>query len=110
MFMTIRNDQLLDVFRGLPNLRGCSQEELDAAQKLLGVSLPERYREMMQLGAERLSGAGIVAPIRHLNELRQDAMELLIEDGHSYRLAPDDVVFAWDDIYAFYLFKADGKR
>lgn len=107
--MAIHNDQVLDVFRELPGHRGCSKEELDAAQTQLGTTLPKRYREMMQLDAERLCGAGIVAPIRHLQKLRQDAMDLLIEDGHSYRLDPDDVVFAWDDVYAFYLFKTVGN-
>jgi hypothetical protein len=75
----------------------------------LGVTLPQRYREMMQLDAARLCGAGIVAPIRRLQELRQDAIDLLIEDGRSYRPDADEVVFAWDDIYAFYFFKADGN-
>lgn len=107
--MTIRNEQVLDVFRELPGHRGCSSYELDAAQTQLGVTLPQRYCEMMQLDAARLCGAGIVAPIRRLHELRQDAIDLLIGDGHSYRLDADDVVFAWDDVYAFYYFKADGN-
>lgn len=108
--MTIRNDQVLDVFRELPGHRGCSKDELDAAQTQLGVALPQRYREMMQLDAGRLCGAGIVAPIRRLQELRRDVIDLLIEDGHSYRPDADDVVFAWEDIYAFYFFKADGNE
>ncbi|WP_146517788.1 SMI1/KNR4 family protein [Stieleria varia] len=108
--MTIRNDQVLDIFRELPGHRGCSEGELDVAESQLGVELPMRYREMMQLDAGRLCGAGIVAPIRRLQELRQDAIALLIEDGHSYRPDADDVVFAWEDIYAFYFFKADGNN
>lgn len=107
--MTIRNDQVLDIFRELPGHRGCSKDELDAAQAQLGVTLPQRYREMMQLDAARLCGAGIVVPIRCLQELRQDAIDLLIEDDHSFRPHADDVVFAWDEIYAFYFFKADGR-
>ena len=106
--MTIRNDHVLDVFRELPGHRGCSSDELDAAEAQLGVTLPQRYREMMSLDAERLCRAGIAAPIRCLQELRQDAIDLLVEDGHSYRPDGDDVVFAWEDIYAFYFFKADG--
>ena len=107
--MTIRNDQVLDVFRELPSHRGCSKEEFDATEMHLGVLLPKRYREMMQLDAGRLCDAGIVAPIGRLQELRQDATDLLTEDGHSYRLGAEDVVFAWDDIYAFYFFKASGN-
>ena len=107
--MTIRNDQVFDVFRELPGHRGCSENELDAAESQLGVSLPQRYREMMQLDAGRLCGAGIVAPIRRLKELRQDAIELLIEDSHTFRPHAEDVVFAWEHIYAFYFFRADGN-
>ena len=107
--MTIRDDQVLDAFRELPGHRGCSKDELDATELHLGVLLPQRYREMMQLDAGRLCGAGIVAPIGRLQELRQDTIDLLTEDGHSYRLDADDVVFAWDDIYAFYFFKAGGN-
>ena len=107
--MVIRNEQVLDVFRELPGHRGCSKDEIDAAQTQLGITFPQRYREMMQLDAARLCGSGIVAPIRRLQELRQDAFDLLIEDGHSYRPDADDVVFAWEDIYAFYFFKADGN-
>lgn len=108
--MAIRNEQVLDVFRKLPGHRGCSKDELDSTQSQLGVTLPKLYREMMQLDAVSLCGAGIVAPIRRLQELRQDAIDLLIEDGHSNRPDAVDIVFAWDDIYAFYLFKADGNN
>lgn len=106
--MTMRNDQVLDIFRELPGHRGCSEDELDAAESQLGVALPQRYREMMELGEARLCGAGIVAPIGRLQELRRNAIDILIDEGRSYRPDADDVVFAWDDVHAFYLFKSDG--
>ncbi len=64
----------------------------------------------MELDAQRLCGAGIVATLRRLPELREDANDLLVHDGYEFRLQPEDVVFAWDDIYAFYFFKADGTH
>lgn len=105
--MISRDDQVLDMFRELPSHRGCPAAELDAVETALGVVLPLRYRELMELDAERLCGAGIFAPLRHLNELRLHASQLLIEDGHAFRLERADVVFGWDDNYAFYFFKAD---
>ncbi|WP_442511274.1 SMI1/KNR4 family protein [Novipirellula sp. SH528] len=106
--MTLRNDQVLDVFRELPGHRGSSLAELDAVEKTLGVRLPRRYRELMELDSQRLCRAGIVASPRRLFEIRDEAKGLLVEDGYEFRLQPEDVVFAWDDIYAFYFFRADG--
>jgi hypothetical protein len=107
--MALQDNQVLDIFRELPEHRGCSAAELDAVETTFGVRFPKRYREMMELDSGRLCGAGIVAPLRRLTELRQDASELLIVDGHDFRLHPDDVVFAWEEIFAFYFFRADGS-
>ncbi len=85
--MTLRNDQVLDVFRELPDHRGCSITELDVAQAALGVCFPQRYRAMLELDAGRLCNAGIVAPLHCLNDLRHEANGLLIEDGHLFPTA-----------------------
>ncbi len=107
--MARQDNQVLEVFRALPEHRGCSISELNATETTLGVRFPQRYREMMELDSGRLCGAGIVVPLLRLGELRQDASGLLAEDGHEFRLEPDDFVFAWEDIFAFYFFKADGS-
>ncbi len=108
--ITFRDDRVIDLFRELPDHRGCSAAELDAAEADLGVCFPARYRAMMELDATRLCGAGIVAPLHRLNDFRQEADGVLIEDGHLFRLERADVVFAWDGIFAFYFFNfnADG--
>jgi len=106
--MRLRNDQVLDVFRELPDHRDCSNTELDVTEVALGLCYPRQYRAMMELDGGRLYDAGIVAPLHLLDELRQEAIGLLIEDGYLFSLQREDVVFAWEDIYAFYFFKADG--
>jgi hypothetical protein len=105
--MTLRDDQVIDIFRELPGHRGCKAEELDDVEHRFGIKLPMLYRTMMQLDAARLASAGIVVPLNRLQESREDANAILMQDGYSFRLAPCDVVFAWVDIYAFYFFKAN---
>jgi hypothetical protein len=107
--MKLSDDQVLKVFGELPDHRGTSSEELDAVERQFGVTLPAQYRTMMQLDAGRLTGAKIVLPLGSLQEHREDANQILVEDGHSFRLAATDFVFAWDDIFAFYFFTAKGK-
>ncbi|MCC9603338.1 SMI1/KNR4 family protein [Stieleria sp. JC731] len=108
--MTLRDDEILEVFRELPGHRGSSAAELDATEKLLGIKFPVQYREFMELDSNRLCIAEIAAPLSHLAKLHVCATELLERDGFEFRLQADDVVFAWDEIYAFLFFKADGSN
>lgn len=104
----LHDNQVLDIFRNLPEHRGCTPDQLQSVENNLGVLFPQFYNEMMLLDAARLASARIVAPLNQLQELRREAMSILVEDGHALRLTPQDVVFAWNDIFAFYFFKADG--
>ena len=107
--MQFDNEKVLEIFRDLPNHRGCTNDELDAAEQHFSVQLPQHYREMMKLDEIRLVNAGIVYPLSKLQSARQDAIEVLIEDGYTFQLAPNDIVFAWEDIFAFYFFTANGN-
>lgn len=107
--MIFRNEHILDIFRELPGHRGCTDDELNTSEQQLSVQLPKCYREMMKLDSQRLVNAGIVAPLHQLQMKRQNAIDILVEDNHTFQLAPHDVVFAWEDTFAFYFFTADGN-
>lgn len=64
----------------------------------------------MALDSKRLVNSGTVAPLQQLMELKAEAERLLTEVGSGFRLSPDELVFAWDEIYSFYFFKADGSE
>lgn len=103
------HDAVLDVFRDLPNHHGWTESQLDSIDAQFGITLPNVYRTMMRLDASRLIDAGIVAGFEDLQDNRNSALELLVEDGHAFRLARSDFVFAWNEIYSFIYFSADGN-
>jgi hypothetical protein len=100
---------VLDTFREMPGHRGCAESELTRVEQELGVALPPFYRAMMLLDATRLYNIDVFLRLAELRERREQACDLLLEDGHEFELAPEHVVFAWDDIYAFYFFTAVGR-
>ena len=102
----LRDDEVIRIFLELPGRRGCTDEELDVAERRSGVPLPSIYREMMRSDAARLVSAGIAVPLDRLQAARDDATEILIQDDRPFRLSPNEVVFAWDDIFAFHFFDA----
>lgn len=106
--MYFRDDDVLQMFRELPGHRGNTKQELDDVQAQLGVSFPSVYRDMMRLDAARLVSAGIVFPIHKLKSWRDEADEQLLEDGYCFRFCPHDVVFAWEETFAFIFFRAVG--
>ena len=107
--MTLRDDEVIDLFRELPGHRGCAAADFDDVERQFAIKLPSLYRTMMQLDAARLVSAGIVVPLDRLQERRNDANAILTEQGHLFRLGINDVVFAWDDIFVFYFFAANGE-
>ena len=107
--MILSDQQVLEIFSELPSHRGCSSEELNAVEQQFGIKLPQQYRTMMQLDAERLVAAEIVLSLNSLRKYRDEASHILINHGRSFRLAATDFVFAWDEVYAFYFFSANGE-
>lgn len=99
---------VLDIFTALPNQRGCPAEETDHFQRQWNVEFPGFYRWIMQLDAERLANTGTFFPLAKLSQAKEQAQAVLAEDGHDFRLGPEHVVFAWDDIRAFQFFAAVG--
>jgi len=101
---------ILDIFTALPNQRGCPTEEMDLFQRQWKVEFPEFYRWIMRLDAERLANTGDFVPLARLPQAKEEAQQLLEEDRYDFRLAPEHVVFAWDDIRAFQFFEAIGGQ
>lgn len=104
-----RDEEILKIFRELPEQRGCSEADIRAAEAQLHVTLPAVYTDLMRLAENRLVVAGIVLPIRKLVMERDEAIDILIQDNYEFRLDRQDVVFTWELGCAFYFFHADGS-
>ena len=84
---------ILDIFRELPQHRGCTIDELDAAEQELAVSLPRFYRDIMLLDAYRLYNTEIFVPVSKLPEWTRTATDDF-QCGSVWTLTPRDVIFA----------------
>ena len=99
---------VLTIFRDLPQHRGCDASLLDAAEHALGVVFPAFYREIMLLDAYRLYQTEIFLPVNELHEWTQAAGDDFVP-GSTCTLTTRDVIFATAlGGYDNYFFRADG--
>ena len=99
---------VLDIFRELPQHRGCAIGELDVAEHQLAVRLPRFYRDMMLLDAYRLCNTKIFVPVAELPEWTRTASDDF-HPGTVWTLSPRDVIFAVaPGAEDNYFFSADG--
>ncbi|MDM4019510.1 SMI1/KNR4 family protein [Roseiconus lacunae] len=89
----LSTQDVLDIFRELPQHRGCAVAELDAVEKQLAVSLPKFYRDMMLLDAYRLYNTEIFVPVSELCDWTRTALHDF-DRGTVRTLSPNDVIFA----------------
>src|SRR6266571_2080519 len=111
--MSVRIEQLAQdiVSNGLAkptDFVGCSPVEIESLQEALGLTLPETYRERLEImgrsAGRYLAGSDAFYP--DLLELRQQAEELLSENGHPFSLPEDAFVFLVHQGYQFLYFRA----
>jgi hypothetical protein len=114
--MNDRLDMLLGVVRqqamdaGVP-LSGCTEEELQGLEAVLGHHVPQVYRRFM-LAAGKNPGpalAGTDCTFPTVLALRKWAEEILEEAGSSYALPEDAFVFSMHQGYEFLMMRLGDK-
>lgn len=100
------DDEVLHIFKDLPNHVGCKELELNEIEREFQVQLPEFYRQMMLKYERRLKSAGI-SPVGHVIENTYSARALLVEDDFKYRLEDNHIVFDWNEYHSFRFFELD---
>ena len=93
--------------------RGFPLEEIEAAEALLGASLPPVLREFMlrmgDLTGGLFTGSDIAAPSEFV-EFQEEAHNLLVGSGSSFRLPAKAVVFMLHQGYTFQYVEAGGSQ
>lgn len=108
-------DEIIRIFEDLPQHRGCSPVEIEEAESIFNGALPPFYKRLMLLDEQRMVATGSIRPVSELQNVRRDAEDILreeeelIEDWPVFNLSRNHVVFAWNDIYCFYYFEANGR-
>jgi SMI1 / KNR4 family (SUKH-1) len=88
----------------------CTEAEVSALQRDLGVRLPAAYRAMLLLMGREPdpSFTGTDLSMRWLRDLQPAALELLEDNGRPFELPPRSFVFLSHQGYQFMYLVADG--
>lgn len=91
------------------SIRGCTEEEIAAFERVAGCPLPLRYREFLERmgrGAGHFfKGSDMFLPA--ILEIREWAEELLAENNHPFRLEGPMLVFGMHQGYQFIFMDSD---
>ena len=101
-------DETLEIFHDLPGHSGCQPEDLAEAESKHDGEFPPFYKQMMLLDEKRLVNTDAFSPVEKLAVNWHEAQQLLINDGHEFRIDKRHVVIGWEDIFGFYFMTADG--
>lgn len=87
-------------------IKGCSEAEVIKLEKSIGSCLPKKYREFL-LGAGYKAGKlfqGTDIFFNNLKDIKETAIDLLIENDEAFSLPEDSFVFSMHQGYEFKFF------